>query len=71
MSDFHELPLHEQYDRLQRLRAVVIALTLGDEELFFRLTGLDIATVQANESPLPDGAALADAAAAWLAGGAA
>lgn len=68
MTDFSSLPLRDQYSRLERLRAIVILLSLGDDDLIDRLLG-DIVSPAAE--PLPDGADLANAVEQWMNGGAA
>lgn len=68
MTDFSDLPLREQYARLERLRAIVMLLSLGDDDLVNRLLG-DIVSPAAE--PLPDATDLADAVDQWLNGGAA
>lgn len=67
MTDFSSLPLRDQASRLERLRAIVILLSLGDDDLIDRLLG-DIVSPAAE--PLPDGADVAAAVEEWLAGGA-
>ena len=64
---FDKLTLSQMHDRLAKLRMVAIAATLGDDELIDKLIG-DI--LDDTPEALPDGAALADAADQWLAGGA-
>lgn len=69
-SEFSKLPLWRQAEILTELRAAVILATMGDDSLIRKMIGDNPPDVDPG-APLPDGAALADDVAAWLAGGAA
>ena len=66
-DDFQNLTLAEMYDRLSKLRMVAIAATLGDDAIIDKLIGN---IIDPSPAALPEGAEIADAVDAWLAGGA-
>ena len=68
MTNFSDLPLNVQHERLTMLRAVVVLLVSGDTTVIDRLIG-DIypSTVE----PMSAAAELVDEIDDWLAGGAA
>lgn len=68
--NFADLSLSQQHECLQRLRLAVLALTMGDDDMFYRVTGMYICRHLADDSPLPESAEMADAVEAWMNGGA-
>ena len=64
-SEFSKLTLAQQYAALAKLRACVVAISLGDDELLDKLLGADAP----QDEPDAEAVEIADAVDAWLAGG--